>query len=655
DMTFRGGFLAIGLFVIVVGCSSDSIRTRVALRQAGANRTELERVLAHYSKNPADSLKLKAAKYLIGNMPLHRSYSGAIENYYDAVDSLIPLVEDKTIFKDRMACLYKEYEPSITLSSDLRTINSDFLISSIDNAFDLWENGKWARHLDFEEFEELLLPYNCVDLQPFSDWEISLRDSCRGGIDTLERECREFRNNPRTAVEEVSTNLNERFIKYTKELTFYPIFRASLLKDLPFGDCLEACICSIQILRSKGLPVSIDYTPQWANKMNKHYWLTMLTLRQNYEAFSPFGVYNEDSTFANRPLSKIYRMTYSPDKELAKRVRNREFLPASLSYIFFKDVSDEYMVTDDVSVRTFKGRKVDENVYVATFNNQEWVAVSCGRKRGRREVSFDKLGRGVIYLPVQFGRNGEMEVLGYPFYLNFSGETEVFHPNKCGFCDYQITRKYPVYQSVYKNKKILSGGCVQSSDSPDFREVKTEAEFPEGGLTLAGFQRVESGGEARYWRFASSDEGRCDMSELIFYDTDGNRLSASLIFCGREVRPENKVNLATAINDDNPLTYFSARGEDDIWVGFDFGRKVRIGWIDFFRRADGNNLYPGYSYDLYRWDCDGWLLIDSFTADRTLSHKCSVPKGDLLWLNCTTTGTESRPFTVDEEGGTLWY
>ena len=32
-----------------------------ALQQAGENRVELEKVLSHYSANPADSLKYKAA------------------------------------------------------------------------------------------------------------------------------------------------------------------------------------------------------------------------------------------------------------------------------------------------------------------------------------------------------------------------------------------------------------------------------------------------------------------------------------------------------------------------------------------------------------------------------------------------------------------
>jgi hypothetical protein len=48
------------------------------LFMAGDNRLELEKVLKHYSKNPEDSLKLRAAEFLIVNMP------GKYSKYYDA-------------------------------------------------------------------------------------------------------------------------------------------------------------------------------------------------------------------------------------------------------------------------------------------------------------------------------------------------------------------------------------------------------------------------------------------------------------------------------------------------------------------------------------------------------------------------------------------
>ncbi len=48
-------------------------RLQEALRLAGDNRAELEKVLEHYSQDDADSSKLRAAEFLIANMPGHHT------------------------------------------------------------------------------------------------------------------------------------------------------------------------------------------------------------------------------------------------------------------------------------------------------------------------------------------------------------------------------------------------------------------------------------------------------------------------------------------------------------------------------------------------------------------------------------------------------
>ena len=47
----------------------DITSLEVALRSAGDNRGELEKVLCYYKRKNTDSLKNKAACYLIENMP----------------------------------------------------------------------------------------------------------------------------------------------------------------------------------------------------------------------------------------------------------------------------------------------------------------------------------------------------------------------------------------------------------------------------------------------------------------------------------------------------------------------------------------------------------------------------------------------------------
>ena len=61
-----------------------------ALELAGRNRSELERVLDHYAACEADSLKLRAAEFLIANMPGHQCiYGREVDSFFCEIDSLL--------------------------------------------------------------------------------------------------------------------------------------------------------------------------------------------------------------------------------------------------------------------------------------------------------------------------------------------------------------------------------------------------------------------------------------------------------------------------------------------------------------------------------------------------------------------------------------
>lgn len=75
----------------IFSCTSESQEEKElehALEFAAGNRNELEAVLRYYAD---DSLKLKAAKYLICNMPGHYSYVDTVisRQYAQAVDSVL--------------------------------------------------------------------------------------------------------------------------------------------------------------------------------------------------------------------------------------------------------------------------------------------------------------------------------------------------------------------------------------------------------------------------------------------------------------------------------------------------------------------------------------------------------------------------------------
>ena len=627
---------------LFLSCNGERRQLRAALAAAGDNRPQLERVLDHYSRNEADTLKLRAAEYLIRYMPLHRSYDNLIETLYDHIDSLVPNYTDADSLADAIRQSYTRIQPHLITHPDIQTISADYLIRNIEQAFALWREKPWAWHLEFGDFCEYLLPYKCIDLQPLTDWRGALATLFTGELGTHTNE--EWCRNPRIAATDVNTALHQVKRSYSSKANPCPIFRATTLTNLSRGTCIETSIAVAQMMRSKGIPVSIDFTPQWAARPLSHYWMTVLNHRHQNEVFSAYQSNPGEPHFINRPLDKVFRITYRTNPELLRILKKDGRLPESLQNIFVEDVTPSYTRVDDLIIDVEKIRKSDGTVYLAVFDNQNWVPVYWGKQHGmRRQIRFERMGRDVLYLPVIYNSLGKLRSVGDPVFVHPDGRMEYIHPDTLRRSAVRLYRKYPIYELVYKQAVKLHGGKIEAADNPQFKNAETVLYFPSDRVVIAGTDSIHSTRPYRYWRFCSSHEGRCDMAELIFYE-DGERLHGKLVTCGKEVNPAAKVQIAPAIHDDNALTFFCAQGTD-YWVGFDFGRPVDVSKILWFRRGDGNDVYPGYDYTLYYWGDHKWQAIGSQKAgNQTWLDFQNVPRNALLLLVCDTKGTQSRPF-----------
>ena len=132
-------------------CRYGNTAVEEALMLAGKNRGELEAVLEYYRE---DSLKTKAAEFLIGNMPGHYSFADtvSVNRYYDAVDAVLdslsgrPMEEVKGVL-ERLP--FRMDDIDYGKVEDVEIVTADYLIRHIDTAFVRWKHGAWARHLDF--------------------------------------------------------------------------------------------------------------------------------------------------------------------------------------------------------------------------------------------------------------------------------------------------------------------------------------------------------------------------------------------------------------------------------------------------------------------------------------------------------------------------
>lgn len=169
------------IFVMVMfiafSCSPWSSETDRALKLAGDNREELEKVLLHYSENEADSLKLKAAEFLISNMIFQYTKFGP------GVDSLNVVYQEvfgysnsdrRMIFESDSMKKRTRYE--VRNEYDLRRVSAEYLIKQIELAFETYNRFSWAKDYPFQTFCEFILPYKIEHADTLSWRQYVLRE-----------------------------------------------------------------------------------------------------------------------------------------------------------------------------------------------------------------------------------------------------------------------------------------------------------------------------------------------------------------------------------------------------------------------------------------------------------------------------------------------
>lgn len=147
------------------GCATKVDRLEYALEFAGENRRELEKVLEYYSD---DSLKFRAACFLIENMPRWYAYDGW---QLDTLEVLMRKDREGILSKDdKMRWNSFDYH-ALNKIHDSKVITSEYLIENIDLAFQEWQKRPWNKSLSFDDFCDLIFPYR-IGNERLSDWAL---------------------------------------------------------------------------------------------------------------------------------------------------------------------------------------------------------------------------------------------------------------------------------------------------------------------------------------------------------------------------------------------------------------------------------------------------------------------------------------------------
>ncbi len=641
--------VAIILIATLCACRDYDARLEGALRLAKSNRVELEKVLTYYQE---DSLKLEAAKFLIRNMPGHYSLADtSVYLYYNAVDSALESMRGKSVWeiKDSLEVVTDRFAFSVNGETvqDVEVITADYLIRNIDTAFEHWRNGKWASHLNFDQFCEYLLPYKTDELQLLDNWREYLEGKFGKELEVL-RYCDAYRNSAIQATVHVNRNLKNDLRPVISTSRIIPVYRLSTRVNIPFGTCGDYTAIATAAFRSCGVPVTYDFTPQWPFRSMGHTWNALLA---NNGKMIPFGGTESNPGEPHKlddKMAKVFRKTYTANPELNRLNEIEKYVPPTFRVPFIEDVTTEYMDCVDVEVEV--DGEDGRYVYLTVFDNHSWVPVDFARvKEGK--ARFKNVGKNIVYLPVRYEVDDEIIPTGAPFILTYEGKAERLITDTVRKQAVTLFRKYPVYPHAYTWAWRVVNGVFEAADNPEFKDAITIHKIKEWAVVGTEVVVPDSCRAYRYWRFWQPHE-YCNMAEIYFVERKtGDFVEGKII--GTDGSWDNNGNDKTKAFDRNLLTFFDAP-HHGAWVGMDFGKPIEVGKILYVGRGDGNTIEIGDMYELMYWDDNCWNSLGKQVAEDISLKYDNVPRGALLWLRDLTKGQEERIFTY-ENGKQVWW
>ncbi len=427
------------------------------------------------------------------------------------------------------------------------------------------------------------------------------------------------------------------------------INRIKTLWEIPSGTCDEYSVMALAVLRAKGIPVAMDFTPQWPFRSMGHSWNVLL------ENTGKMGVFEGANTPVGTPhkkdhvMAKVYRKTYAFNQEIGQIYRMEKDIPKFLEKPFIRDVTNEYMHTKNVTI-SLKNKPDYQYAYLAVFNNINWSPISWG-KVSKRKVRFENMGKDVVYLPVKYINRKGVEAIDDPFILNIKGDVKKLIPDTTNRETLKLYRKYPLMPYAYDENQRLIGAKIQAANRADFKDSITIHFFTNlDKEILIG----EPDNEYRYWRFISSPTGYSNMAELRFFERDSLQSTR-----GKIIGTDGSYRAGTqfakeAAFDGDLLTFFDAPTQSDAWTGMDFGKPVDISRITCIMRSDGNDIEIGHEYELLFWQSGRWQSLGKKKAtDIYLTYE-DCPTNSLFLLRNYTKGTEERIFTYENGKQVFW-
>lgn len=629
-------------------CHENTSKWTKILAVYGDQRHEVEEVLNHYSKSPEDSLKLRAAIFLIKEIPYKFSYQGeGLESFFSFCDSISISEISSVAYNKRLTAYYQKNKSLVgepTRIYDQEMITSEYLISNIDRAFETFNKCRWKNEVSFDDFCEYILPYKVGNEKPEFFRDTLLRNMHFDSIKNLDLE-----GAANYILEKISTK--GMFLAVYPDAV--PDFPLSHLMKIKGGTCSESSSLSIYVMRACGLPVARDFTPQWPHRAKGHLWSSLIindSTCKEFEGVNAGKVGNHLQLSTDNRIAKIYRRTYSKQQASLAVLHGTEAIPPEFGDPFLKDISSSYFKGVDVTLNFDSLSNLQRRFgYLCIFDNVDWTPI-CWAPIETGNAKFSDVGKNVVYLPAKFCE-GKIIASGYPVLVNSNGQINQIKSETNKKQKLVLTRKYPVLDWWDSRTLAMVGGKFQAANNPDFSDavnVHIVRDAPEMKYLTFNISEKRA---FRYWRYLAADSSYGDIAEINFFNSKKEEMLGSIIGTTGFDPAFDK----NAVFDKNPLTYYQGATSGNNWVGIDFGKPQAIEAIRYLCRNDDNFINSTDEYELYFWDTNHWHTLGKKkgNTNQSLIYD-NAPVNALFLLRDHTKGKEERIFTYSN-GKQVWW
>lgn len=657
------------VLIFLSSCSfSDKSKLDYSLNLANENRMELEEVLKYYQEMPQ---QFAAAKFIIENMPGHYGYD------YQSISKLQPIYdqlfniskkhnwERNIAWRNEIDIFWESRKNNVCEAfkqQDIYSIKANWLIREIDIAFKAWKENEYSKNIPFKDFCMYILPYRfqegiCLDdaryifyhrhANYFNDTTKCFKDV----VDSLSNKYNHLQFNNMAAAA-------------------LPIYNTATFEYLKRGTCYHMAWYNTLLFSSLGMPVTIDFVPQWGNRNGAHCW-NALIINGNTYPFEPFydkdrwkykQTYNNkniDPAYGKFKLPKVYRYTfeYHTEGPMFDKQTSTNDIPKLFQNCWIKDVSSEYFKTTDISIDITENIPNNTNYcYLCVYSSNGWIPVQWGKISKNKLVVFKKMGRGIAYLPAFF-KNGVF-IPAAPLFILTQDNT--VKQQLCINEKKNITVRTPgpyFYENLIEQEKHkLVGGNIVGCNNLNSLEYSSEnlCSLTDTIDLWENDIKLSPSNSYRYIRFIPPSDtiALCEMT--FFEHQNGKLVQIPNVHVYAEVKSLKKEETLNMITDNLSSTGFYGVFKNNIQrrsgIIFDLGKHSKIEQISFIPYTQ-SCIDSGIEYKLYYWD-NAWISSGTVIGHNNMITFIQVPQNTMYRIKNPI--MKERIFTYDN-GIINWY